>query len=197
MPKGTQAVVYCALILVACCATPTHAAARLDPRKMPPSTRPSAGKFKLPTAFGVLSQRSLFARNGMAVSAPDAAPQKPEAAMALRGIAMGDTSFVAFIEDTISHRTLTLHSGDGVAGGRIRSLDLDELAYEGTSGVMHIRVGQNLLGGIVPPFAPPPPPAAPAAAPTDQAPPPNAIPPGQPMPVRVEGTVAMAAPTPG
>jgi hypothetical protein len=162
-------------------ASQLHGAAKLDPRRMPPTTQPHASKFPLPPAFAVLAQHSLFARNGVAANAPEGALAKPEASMALRGIAVGETSFVAFIEDTISHRTLTLRAGDGVAGGHIRTLDLDELAYETNSSVTHVRVGQNLLGGVVPPImiAPPPPPPGPPAGP------PGAPPDAQPGPVNM------------
>jgi hypothetical protein len=173
--------------------------ARLDPRRMPPSTQPRASKFPLPPAFAILTQHSLFARNGIAINAPDIAMAKPEASMALRGIAMDETSFIAFIEDTIAHRTLTLRAGDGVAGGRIRMLDLDELAYEVGSNVTHVRVGQNLLGGILPPvvMAPPPAPTGPAGPPNM---PPGAEPAGPgdmpPNPVRMGGPMK-PAPAPG
>ena len=105
------------LILGSLLASQWQGEARLDLRRMPPSTQPRASKFPLPPAFAILTQHSLFARNGIAINAPDVALAKPEASMALCGIAMDETSFIAFIEDTISHRTLTLRTGDGVAGG--------------------------------------------------------------------------------
>ena len=179
--------------------SPVRGAARLDPRRLPPSTQPHASKYPLPPDLAVLGQRSLFSRNGVPAAVVDAAAPKPEAAMALRGITLDENSFVAFIEDTISHRTLTLHAGEGVAGGRIRTLNLDELAFEMGSKVIPIRVGQNLLGGMMPvAVAPPAQPPAAGPPPGAAGPPPGAVqimeaPPGSP---RKRAAPAEAAPPP-
>jgi hypothetical protein len=170
-----------------------HGAAKLDPRRIP-TTQPHASKFPLPPALAILGQRSLFSKNGIPAAVVDGAPPRPEASMALRGITLDENSFVAFIEDTISHRTLTLHQGEGVASGHIQNLSLDELAFESGNKVLHISVGQNLLGGLMPVAVapPPPPPAAPAGGPEGM--PPGAMPPGMQVPPNGQRAVRNAPP---
>ena len=148
-----------------------------------PSTRPAVVGLSLPIQYSILMDRSLFARSGKAAPSRRGGPgpaASPESGLALRGLARDDTSFIAFIEDTASHRTLQLKSGDAVAAGRIRQISLDALAYESGGKLTQVRVGQNLLGVVLPP-----PVAPPATQPGSQpggGPPPGALPPGAAMP---------------
>jgi len=146
--------------------------------------RPAGREFSLPGAFAVLGQRSIFARDGVALAPSGGGPTgpggaQPEAALALRGVALDDKSYVAFIEDTVAHRTMQLKVGDALASGRVKQIGLDSLGYESGGKLTQVRMGQNLLGMLLPPPAPPPPAAPPGApAPGEPGPPPGAMPQG-------------------
>ena len=140
-----------------------------------------AKSITLPPPFATLMSRSIFAKNGMASSPPGTNPGPPEAMMALRGIAFDDSSFLAFIEDTASHRTMQLRCGEAVASGKIADLSLDEMGFESSGKVTHVRIGQNLLGAMLPAVALPKPAAAPPGMPPGAAPPPGKGPPPGPI----------------
>jgi hypothetical protein len=132
----------------------------------------------LPPPLALLSQRSIFSRDGIAAVAPGTNPGKPEAAIALRGIVFDDNDFVVFLEDTMAHRTMQLKPGDRVAGGRIGHISLDDVGYEADGAVTQVRVGQNLLGMVLPPTPPPAPatgpsPGGPQGGPPEAKPPPT------------------------
>ena len=159
-------------------------------KPVPPTTRPTtrpanslaphaAKGLELPAKFSLLLSRSVFARNGKSAGAI-AGPPIPEAGMALRGIVFDDTSFVAFIEDTMAHRTLQLRPGDSLCAGSVRQISLDGLSYECHGKTTHVEIGQNLLGAALPVPAPPPA-ATPGPPPPGTAgpPPPGAGPPGK------------------
>src|SRR6185312_8771318 len=161
---------------------PTEAPNALSPTTRPttrPAVKPAALRPKpldLPPKFAVLLTRSVFARNGKSAAAV-AGPPIPEAGMALRGIVFDDTSFVAFIEDTMSHRTLQLRPGDSLCTGCVRQITPEGLSYECSGKTTHVGIGQNLLGAALP--APQPAPPAPAGSPPGPPgpPPPSAGPP--------------------
>ena len=182
----------------------------LDPRKMPklggagfvlppqtqPTTRPIASV--LPGPFSVLLHRSIFARDGVAAPIPGmpGGPGEmggPEAGLALRGVVRDDSQFLAFVEDTASHRTIQLRSGDSVGAGRIKDITLETVAYESGGKLMRIQVGHNFLGMPLPPMPPPSPPQpAPGQVGPNGPQAPGGPPPGQGTP---EGAMpAMASP---
>jgi len=154
-------------------------AANADPNV--PSARGGAAaaaglpQITLPPTFATLMKRSIFARNGVASGAAGRPVVAPEAAFGLRGIVFDDTSFVVFVEDTTSHRTLQLRPGDSVAGGKVGRICLDDFEYESAGTVKHVRVGQNLAGAPLPPVQAAAP-AGPTTAPAEGMPPPGATP---------------------
>ena len=138
------------------------------------ASAPGAPQITLPSAFATLNKRSIFARNGMASGAA-ARPVSPESTFGLRGIVFDDTSFVLFVEDTTSHRTLQLRPGDAVAGGKVGQISLDEFEYESGGTVKHVRLGQNLAGAPLPPVQAAAP-AGPTSAPAEGMPAPGPAP---------------------
>lgn len=160
-------------------------------RTVSPATRPAstsiAGRgtvpaampaptFVLPGPFAILNKRTIFSKTGIAAPPGGAqAKPSPEASMAVRGIVSDDTSFLVFVEDTVSHRTMQLRPGDPVAGGKVREIGFDDFAFESAGAVKRIQIGQNLLGTLMPPVVaaspgPQGPATGPAGAPPDSPP---------------------------
>jgi hypothetical protein len=162
-------------------------ATELDVRSARPTTRPivmapaNAGPqhstISLPTGFETLNKRSIFSRNGIAAQPPGTNLGPPEAMFALRGIVFDDVSYLAFVEDVGSHRTMQLKPGDVVAGGRIGQITVDDVGYEASGKTTQVRVGQNLMGMKVPPM---PAAASRPAGPMPGAPVPEGMPQGKP-----------------
>ena len=121
---------------------------------MPPNVGPQHPTIPLPAPFETLGKRSIFSRNGIAAQPPGTNLGPPEAGFALRGIVFDDSSYLAFIEDVASHRTMQLKPGDAVAGGRIGQITVDDLGYEAAGRTTQVLVGQNLLGMKLPPVPP-------------------------------------------
>jgi hypothetical protein len=97
--------------------------------------------------------------------------------MAVRGIVFDDTSFLVFVEDTASHRTMQLRPGDPVAGGRVGQISFDDFGYESAAGaVRKVRIGQNLLGALLPPVVAAPPQPPPTSGPAGGPPGPQSKP---------------------
>jgi hypothetical protein len=126
-----------------------------------PSAPAVASGRPLPDQFAVLGKRSIFVRDRSRLasaareftpapaSAP-AAPPRPEASLALRGLSLQDTSgYTALIEDVSANKTLEFKVGDRIARGVVKELSLDYLAYESGGKVTRISMGQNLDGETV------------------------------------------------
>lgn len=134
----------------------------------PPTTQPKVMSSK----YNVLMYRSIFSRErsrgggdgssgwggqpatttsaSLASTNPSSSSQStgPESALSLKGVALQDGEFVAFIEDASASRTLLLKQGDSIARGRVKLITLDGLDYDASGRVLHIDVGQNLEGGV-------------------------------------------------
>lgn len=114
------------------------------------TTRPASGPASaLPPEFAVLQTLNGFAR-GRAKSAATS-PAGPEANFALKGIADVGSRLTAFVEDIKSKNVVQAATGDSIARGRIKRLDLDSIEYEVAGETRRIEVGQNLNGEVVPP----------------------------------------------
>jgi len=139
------------------------------PAYRPPPAAP------LPVLYQVLLTRSLFAREARSASATMAAQVvagggNGEATMVFRGVGVSDNKRSAYIEDMTSRRITRHHEGESIGGGRITSLNLDEMVCLAGGQTKHILPGQNLLGQAV---APPPPPASQPAQPNQPGGPPG------------------------
>ena len=73
-----------------------------------------------------------------------------EASLALRGSAVQDGQFVAFIEDMNLHAIQRLKSGDAVAAGRLARITLDAVEYETKGNIIRVAIGQSLAGVLFP-----------------------------------------------
>ncbi|MDB5321779.1 MAG: hypothetical protein JWN40_3410 [Phycisphaerales bacterium] len=153
----------------------------------PPATKP-ASRPTLPPEFAVLQSRNVFLHGPPKAGGPGA-PAGPEASFVLKGIVEAEARFTAFIEDKSAKRVASVGVGEAIALGRIKSINLDAIEYEGTGGATRrIEVGRNLMGEVVPPT---PPTSKPTAAP------PGGAPPGQPGGPPQPGQPGRGRPTKG
>jgi hypothetical protein len=128
-----------------------------------PTTRPVV---VLPGTYAILMTRSIFARGGVAAQGPagsngsessDGAEGQggPDSSLALRGISYENSKYLAFVENTATHRTLRLGPGDSVGDGRLTGFTLDSVEYEFGGDHRRIMVGENFLGAVIPPTTQP------------------------------------------
>ncbi|HZN66932.1 MAG TPA: hypothetical protein VFB66_16700 [Tepidisphaeraceae bacterium] len=125
------------------------------------STSLQAGRVPpMPAKYGVLLERSIFARGGFAArstqpsttqSASTAPVYSPQQQVLLLGVLCPDEQFIAFAENRSTGQVMILHQGDEVAQGRVALITLDSLTFAQGSKVTEIRVGQNLAGETVAP----------------------------------------------
>jgi hypothetical protein len=87
----------------------------------------------------------------------------PEESLVFDGVTQADAHIVAFVEDRNSMEMHQLKVGDLVARGKVTALTLDTLDYAAGDRVVHVAIGQNLLGVRM---AEPSGDTAPTAAPT-------------------------------
>jgi hypothetical protein len=174
-----------------------------------PTTRPASvpPSHAMPEQFNVLTTRSIFARNGIAIvrskTMPVAGP-----GLALRGVVLDDGGYVAIFEDAITHQTQNVREGASFGGGSIRNLTLHGFDYVAAERRVTVAIGQNLQGEFVAPPAVPKPTVvaeAPAAAAKDTAAPetppaPDAISAAaivEGMPMKMTNVVVVPAGPPG
>jgi hypothetical protein len=106
----------------------------------------------LPNDFQVLLSRSMFSPNKVGNRR-----SSPETRLALRGTALEDGEFTAFLEDVNTHRIQEVREGDEVARGTVDKITLAGITFvNGEEEEKDIEIGQNLAGTPAP--APPPPP---------------------------------------
>ena len=151
----------------------TTTAPTTGPATTTTSTSPSgvAPTPPFPKDYGLLLKRSMFARGAPKSDKPNGNPQAPEGNFGLRGVGVQDGQFVAFIEDSSSKTSKPVKQGEPIATGKVKSIDIDGIQYEGGGKTTKVAIGQNLLG------APLPPPPQPAPKPPEQ---PQGAQPGQP-----------------
>jgi type II secretory pathway component PulC len=144
---------------------PTTAATTTSPSEI-------AATPPFPKDYDLLLKRSMFMRGP---PKPDKSAggnaQSPEGNFGLRGVGVQDGQFVAIIEESSSKSSKSVKQGESVATGKIKSIDIDGMVYEGGGKTTKVAIGQNLLG------APLPQPPQPAPKPPEQ---PQGAQPGQP-----------------
>ena len=135
-------------------ATPSTAPAQTAPAGAPGQV--GAGRSaRMEDQFGILLERSIFARSGVATrsdrtpatsTAPAAPPLSPEQAVVFVGVLAQDSEFVAFAENQVTRQLTVLRTGDDVARGRVVAITLDTLAYASGGNNKVIHLGPNLAG---------------------------------------------------
>jgi hypothetical protein len=120
------------------------------PPEMPPPSGPTtepAVDPNFPEEFAVLLNRSIFAKHKpMAMARPATGPSAPESTLVLRGVAVQGTIPTALIEDEAGGRTMQVHIGEDIGGGRITTINKDGLDRSMTRGgpLVHVAIGQRL-----------------------------------------------------
>jgi hypothetical protein len=113
-------------------------------RASQPSTR--AGKGRLPPEFSILETRSIFFPRRAAV----ALPAGSDTGFVFKGVIQVGQGFTAFVEDVPHKRVIQVATGDPLANGRVKSIDIDTIEYSGAVDTRRITVGQNLEAVDVP-----------------------------------------------
>lgn len=145
----------------------------------------------IPDEYSVLFGRSMFLRakgkpgaaaKGAEPGGPGGAATQggPESTLALRGSALQDGEYIAFVEDMGDHAIRRVKAGDPIATGRLTGVTLDAVDYEAKGKVTHVAIGENLAGVPLPAPAPAPT-TAPGGAGGGGGGPPGG-PPGPPVP---------------
>jgi len=73
----------------------------------------------------------------------------PESYLALRGVGVVDGQATAFIENSYSHLTQSLHAGDPIARGHLTGIKLlDGIDYQSPAKMLHVQIGHTLNGAV-------------------------------------------------
>jgi hypothetical protein len=122
-----------------------------------PSTSPTTQRSgAMPDEYGVLLQRSIFARSGIArdvappttTTAPTRPPLSPEQQVVFVGVLVQDNEYVAFAENQTTRQLMILRTGDDVARGKVVAITLDTIAYGANGQIKVVHLGQNLAGEL-------------------------------------------------
>jgi hypothetical protein len=116
------------------------------------STRPAPAGYL--DRYAVLEQRNIFARDRskpqVRTTAPSSTTQPTrrslEESLILRGIAMEDWGFRAYVEDLNTNGTLKLSPGDALGRARVVMIALDAIALEQDGRQFWIEIGHDLTG---------------------------------------------------
>lgn len=171
----------------------------------------------LANSYRVLLTRSIFARDGLSAiragafgtptlansriganaQSPETAASRAaaaaEAKFALRGVFNTDGSYIALMEDPVSHATRGVPEGGALAGGQVSHITLAGFEFHSHGKTIRVAVGQNVMGEVVaPPATKPAGPPGPQGPPGPNMGPPGQGPPGPPGPRR--GPMPMAGP---
>jgi hypothetical protein len=113
----------------------------------------------MPRAYMVLLNHSMFVRGhaaeaghvGQHFAGPSTMPSvdRSETGLVFNGVTKTADKIDALIEDTSSGRVLTVHVGDAIAKGTVKSITFDTLEYESDGKVIEVHIGQNLTGNNV------------------------------------------------
>ena len=122
-----------------------------------PSTSPTTQRSgAMADEYGVLLQRSIFARSGIArdvappttTTAPTRPPLSPEQQVVFVGVLVQDNEYVAFAENQTTRQLMILRTGDDVARGKVVAITLDTIAYGAGGQIKVVHLGQNLAGEL-------------------------------------------------
>lgn len=125
----------------------------------------------LPKEYSILNERSIFLKGHVTQFAldelrppsvgdvgprvrggddrlPPPAPvlSAPEESLVFDGVTQADQHIVAFVEDRNAFKVSMVKVGDLIARGRITAIDLDTMDYYANGNVVHVLIGENLLG---------------------------------------------------
>ena len=105
--------------------------------------------------YAILEQRNVFVRDrsrptSRPVSSGSSSTQPTrrslEESLVVRGIAMEEYGYRAYVEDLNTGNTLRLSPGDALGRGQVAAVALDAIAYEHDGKKMWIDIGSDLTG---------------------------------------------------
>jgi hypothetical protein len=116
-----------------------------------PSTRPAAAGYS--ERYAVLEQRNVFVKDrsrpttrNTSSASTQPARRSAEESLVVRGIAMEDVGYRAYVEDLNTGSTLRLSPGDSLGRGHVAAVELDAIAYEHDGKHTWIEIGSDLTG---------------------------------------------------
>ena len=105
--------------------------------------------------YNILVERNIFARNRgrkrEREPAETTVAPKPERYQVLAGVVQQGDEFIAFIEDSRGG-TKAVRSGDEIAEGRVKTINLASIRFEQDGKTTTIKIGDSLQGGPRPRF---------------------------------------------
>ncbi|MGB7158163.1 MAG: hypothetical protein WBD40_08865, partial [Tepidisphaeraceae bacterium] len=106
--------------------------------------------------YAVLEQRNVFVRDRSRPTSRNSSPgttqpsrRSAEESLIVRGIAMEDGGFRAYVEDLNNSTTLRVAPGDSLARGHVVLIALDAIAYEHDGKQSWIEIGSDLTGRMM------------------------------------------------
>jgi hypothetical protein len=100
--------------------------------------------------YAMLSEHNIFVRDRSRPAARETATTRPthppEQDFVLTGIVFEAGGYHAYIEDVANARVMRLAVGEGMARGRIASIEMDAVAYDTGGKVTWINVGWDFTG---------------------------------------------------
>jgi hypothetical protein len=107
--------------------------------------------------YAVLELRNVFLKDrSRPTSRPSSSSTQPsshrsaEESLALRGIAIEDSGYRAYVEDLNTTAMLKVSPGDTLARGHVTAIELDAIAYEHDGKQMWVNIGNDLTGKTAP-----------------------------------------------
>ncbi len=116
-----------------------------------PSTQPAAAGYA--ERYAILEQRNLFVKDRskpaprlFTPASTQPARRSVEQSLVVRGIAMEDIGYRAYVEDLNTGSTLRLSPGEPLGRGHVSAIALDAIAYERDGNQTWIEIGKDLTG---------------------------------------------------
>ncbi len=116
-----------------------------------PSTQPAAAGYA--EWYAILEQRNLFVKDRSrpttrqtSSASTQPARRSVEQSLVVRGIAMEDIGYRAYVEDLNTGSTLRLSPGEPLGRGQVSAIALDAIAYERDGKQTWIEIGNDLTG---------------------------------------------------
>ena len=107
--------------------------------------------------YAVLELRNVFLKDrSRPTSRPSSSSttqpshRSPEESFAIRGIAIEDNGFRAYVEDLNNNAMLKVSPGDKLARGHVTAIELDAIAYEHDGKESWVNIGNDLTGKTAP-----------------------------------------------
>ena len=107
--------------------------------------------------YAVLELRNVFLKDrSRPTSRPSSSSttqpthRSPEESLAVRGIAIEDDGFRAYVEDLNNNAMLKVSPGDTLARGHVTAIELDAIAYEHDGKQTWVNIGNDLTGKLAP-----------------------------------------------